>query len=267
MDTNGTIDQASLVTITIAFLFLAGFLLFIFILYRIRRNRHIRDEENMKRGFSEALMQTRLEIQEQTLKNISQEIHDNIGQVLSLAKLNLFTMDTSNSVALDQKINNSKELVSKAITDLRHLSHSLNTDYIEKMGLLRAIEYELELISKSGNIRTALEITGAACKIERKKELIIFRIIQEVLSNALKHAEADCINVKADFAEAVTCFEISDDGKGISDISIEENPSSGIGIKNIQERARMIGGEISINGLKGKGTTVLLKIPKSEICL
>jgi len=120
---------------TIAFLVLAGFVIFFLIMYMRRKTKNILEKQQMQSQFSQTLLQTQLEIQEQTLKNISQEIHDNIGQALSLAKLNLNTMPPINDEALQQKILNSKELVSKAITDLRDLSRSLDTDYVQEMGL------------------------------------------------------------------------------------------------------------------------------------
>jgi signal transduction histidine kinase len=96
--------------------------------------------------FQQTLLQSQLEIQEQTLKNISQEIHDNIGQALTLVKLNLNTMDFDLNEQSNQKIITSKELISKAINDLRDLSRSLNTDIIADLGLQNAIEQELILV-------------------------------------------------------------------------------------------------------------------------
>ena len=142
----------SIVIGTILLLFLTLFIIVNLLLYYHKRKRHYVENENLKTEFKQTLLQTQLEIQEQTLKNISQEIHDNIGQALSLAKLNLNTMPPTNDEALQQKILNSKELVSKAITDLRDLSRSLDTDYVQEMGLQRAIEYELEMIKKTGTI-------------------------------------------------------------------------------------------------------------------
>ena len=130
-------------------LFLILVLIIIISVYLYNKRKRMQLNDRVK--FQQTLLQTQLEIQEQTLKNISQEIHDNIGQALSLAKLNLNTMLVTNDESLQQKILNSKELVSKAITDLRDLSRSLDTDYVQEMGLQRAIEYELELIKKNRN--------------------------------------------------------------------------------------------------------------------
>ena len=117
-----------------------------------KQNDMLLNEQKIKSDFQQTLLQTQLEIQEQTLKTISEEIHDNIGQALSLAKLKLNTVDFTKQEQLIEKITDSKNLVSKAIQDLRDLSRSLNTDNIAAMGLIRAIEYELELFRKSGYI-------------------------------------------------------------------------------------------------------------------
>src|SRR5690606_19358698 len=114
-DYKADLDGITIIYISLGFVILAVFILFVTVLYRLKRNKHFREKENMELSFQKTLLQSQLEIQEQTLKNISQEIHDNIGQVLSLAKLNLFTMNPDQPDLLNQKIQDSRELVSKAI--------------------------------------------------------------------------------------------------------------------------------------------------------
>ena len=238
------------------------------VLYRMRQEKHKKEKLKMQEGFSLTLLQTQLEIQEQTLKNISQEIHDNIGQALSLAKLNLNTMPPTNDEALQQKILNSKELVSKAITDLRDLSRSLDTDYVQEMGLQRAIEYELEMIKKTGTIETSMIVEGSMFRLEKQKELILFRIVQETFNNILKHAGAKTINVNINYGNAFTLV-IKDDGKGVNLDPLNEgkNNNFGLGIRNMHSRAKLIGAEFNMNSVIGKGTEVeivLLNDRKNE---
>ena len=128
MDAQGEGLNTTIISVTLGFLLLAGFIIFFIVINRFRINRYIMEKKNMETKFQQEILQTQLEIQEQTLKNISQEIHDNIGQALSLAKLNLNTMQVTNDEGLQQKILNSKELVSKAIVDLRDLSRSHDTE-------------------------------------------------------------------------------------------------------------------------------------------
>jgi signal transduction histidine kinase len=213
--------------------------------------------------FSQTLLQTQLEIQEQTLKNISQEIHDNIGQALSLAKLNLNTINALLDESQQQKIHNSKELVSKAITDLRDLSRSLNTDYVQEMGLVRSIEYELDMIRKTGAIQTEMITEGTVFRLEKHKELILFRIVQEVLNNIIKHAKAGKITVLTRFSPDQFQLIIADDGQGVDLSPLNENNhiGFGLGIRNMHNRAKLIGADFSMNSTIGKGTEVKISLP------
>jgi len=231
-----------------------------------RKTKNILEKQQMQTQFSQTLLQTQLEIQEQTLKNISQEIHDNIGQALSLAKLNLNTMLATNDEALQQKILNSKELVSKAIIDLRDLSRSLDTDYIQEMGLQRAIEYELEMIKKTGTVEISMIIEGSLFRLEKQKELILFRIVQETLNNILKHASAKSINVNIDYNAAGFTLIIKDDGKGVNlqPLSEGENNNFGLGIRNMHNRAKLIGANFKMNSIIGEGTEVKIILPNEK---
>ena len=248
-----------------AIIFLLLALLFIiFIVFSIQRRRKmILEKKQMEYQYQQTLLQTQLEIQEQTLKNISQEIHDNIGQALSLAKLNLNTMPATDNETLQQKILNSKELVSKAITDLRHLSRSLDTDYVQEMGLQRAIEYEMEMIKKTGTIDTSLIVEGSLFRLDKQKELILFRIVQETFNNIIKHAGAKTLTVNINYAPALFTLAIIDDGKGmdLQPLSEEKNNNFGLGIGNMQSRAKLIGADFKMASSLGKGTEVKINLP------
>jgi len=248
-----------------AIIFLLLALLFIiFIVFSIQRRRKmILEKKQMEHQYQQTLLQTQLEIQEQTLKNISQEIHDNIGQALSLAKLNLNTMTPIDDEMLQQKILNSKELVSKAIVDLRDLSRSLDTDYVQQMGLQRAIEYEVEMIRKTGTVETNMIVEGSMFRLEKQKELILFRIVQETFNNILKHAGAKNINVNINYDAAGFALIIRDDGKGVDLQSFNrgENNNFGLGIRNMHNRAKLIGADFKMSSMPGEGTEVRIILP------
>lgn len=252
---------------TIAFLVLAGFVIFFLVMYMRRKQRNILEKQQLQSQFQQELLQTQLEIQEQTLKTISEEIHDNIGQALSLAKLKLNTVDISKQEQLIEKITDSKNLVSKAIQDLRDLSRSLNTDNIAAMGLIRAVEYELELFRKSG-FATDLRIIGTITRMEPQRELIIFRIVQEALTNIIKHAEARSINVTAAYNADTLELQVQDDGKGttvMQDINGEENSNKSLGLRNMHNRAKMVGAAFSMESVPGNGTVIKLSIPFNKV--
>ena len=262
------ISQAGWYLIGATTLFVFIFIFFVFFYSRVmeRQNSMLLKEQKLRNEYEETILQTQLEIQEQTLKTISEEIHDNIGQALSLAKLKLNTLKYDQPDQLVEKINDSRELVSKAIRDLRDLSRSLNTDSIASMGLVRAIELELELFRKSG-FETTLYTEGEIRKMEPQQELILFRIVQESLNNIIKHAEARTIRVTALYTATELDVQVEDDGKGADpeQLDMEGNSFKSLGLRNMYNRARMIGGTFTIHSVPGNGTIIKLNIPINKI--
>lgn len=244
-------------------LILGIYIISIFLLYQKKRRTYFKEKQQLKSDFQQTLLQTQLEIQEQTLKNISQEIHDNIGQVLSLAKLNINTMNCEEPEALQGKINDSKLLISKAIQDLRDLSRSLNTDYVVEMGLLRSVEYELELIKRTGILETVMRVEGKPYRLEQQQELILFRIVQEILHNIIKHAKATLVDVYVQFEPELFTLTVTDDGIGFDASKLEaaDYTGFGLGIRNMHNRAKMINTNFILNSIIEKGVTIILSLP------
>lgn len=223
----------------------------------------IEKEQNRQRenNFRKELHKTELEIQEQTMKNISEEIHDNVGQVLTLAKLNMKTIDCNDPKSLQEKVNSSSELIGKAIQDLRNLSKNLNVDYVTEMGLVNLIEYELERIKKIGKHQTIFIQEGDPYTIAHQQ--FLFRIFQELLNNVIKHSEASLITVRVLFHPEKFELQILDDGKGFDFSSIYRNNQAGLGIRNIRHRVQIIGGQCKFVSAPGEGTAVNVTLPIS----
>jgi two-component system, NarL family, sensor kinase len=252
-------EDIRLIIITVAFIFtgLAAFIIFFLFLFNKRKNRLINDKLLMQTRFEQALLQTQIEIQEQTLKTISQEIHDNIGQVLSLAKLNLATLQLGE----EEKLNDTKNLVSKAINDLRDLSRSLHGDKIAELGLQEAVASELKILQNTGQYHTALQITGEPYKVEPQKEMVLFRIVQEAMNNAIKHAKAKNITVQLSYWPNAFVLIITDDGIGFNAVVLEP-AQTGIGLKSMQNRAALIGGQFTITAANGNGTQIKIELKR-----
>ncbi|MEP6675784.1 MAG: ATP-binding protein [Ferruginibacter sp.] len=214
----------------------------------------------IKAQFKETLLQAQLEIQEQTFKNISQEIHDNIGQVLGVAKINLNTLTDISGEKNLVKVKDTKELLSKAIRDLRDLSRSMHGDRIAELGLVNACEAELKILENTGQYETALAITGEVYKLDPQKEMLIFRIIQEAIHNCVKHAEASKINVGMNYDPNYLSINITDNGKGF-DINNLQASQKGVGLKSMQNRAVLINASISIDSVSGKGASIIFSLP------
>ena len=241
---------------TLIFLILSGFAISHLLLLKKRRHQHIHELQQIKAAYQQELLITQLEIQEQTLKNIGQEIHDNIGQTLSLAKLNLNTMKVEGSDVVAGKINNVRELVSKAIHDLRDLSRTLNTDNIAKSGLLKAAEQEMCMLEKTGAIKTSLEVSGTPLPLDPQKELILFRIIQEGMQNVIKHAQATTVKLLLCYQDDGLQLALSDDGCGFETSELRE----GSGLQNMQSRCKLIGAEFKLTSAKEGGTELMVSL-------
>jgi len=225
-----------------------------------RRKRMEKERELLQSQFQQELLQTQLEIQEQTLKTISEEIHDNVGQVLSLAKLNLNTLEYGET----QKIQDTKNLVAKAINDLRNLSRSLHGDRVAELGLQQSVADELQLLQNTGQFTTRLTVTGTACKLENRHEMVLFRIVQETLNNAVKHSGAKNIQAQLQYMDNELLITINDDGVGF-DAGAMQQAAAGIGLKSMQNRAALIGAVCTVQAQPGNGTTVTITLPYSTI--
>jgi two-component system, NarL family, sensor kinase len=248
------------ITSVIAVLLLGLFILLLAALYSRKQQKNKTERLKMQTQFQQALLQTQLEIQEQTLKTISQEIHDNIGQVLSLAKLNLNTLQPGE----ETKLIDTKNLVSKAINDLRDLSRSLYGNKIAELGLVEAVDNELKILQNSGQFTTSLKIIGNSYKLEPQKEMVVFRIVQECLNNIIKHSKAQNITVMMEFDSVHLRLTVTDDGVGFDTNALPET-RPGIGLKSMQTRAALIGGMVSLSSAQNKGTTVTVSITGTVI--
>jgi two-component system NarL family sensor kinase len=246
------------VIVALVFLSLSIFITLFVIGYQRRQLKFNKTTEELKIRFRQELLQSQLEMQEQTFNTISREIHDNVGQVLSLAKVQLNIIDQSES--FDKAlVTDAKESVSKAMTDLRDISKSLNSERIQLSSLPEITAHELQRINRSGIMLTSINIEGQEQNMQEQKKLIIFRIIQEALHNILKHSQAKNIDVKFYYETDKLNIDITDNGIGFDKELITKR--DGLGLQNIVSRAALIGGEAHINSVINQGTVITIIAP------
>ncbi|MGZ3765641.1 MAG: sensor histidine kinase [Mucilaginibacter sp.] len=234
--------------------FLVASIIYFVVLYRNKQLRNKKEQEKLQAAFSQELLKTQLEVQEHTLNYISAEIHDNITQVLSFVKLTLAMTGNFNADEKQLKINESRELISQAITDLRDLSKSLSYEHITSLGLAQTIEIEVERINKSGLIAVSFTLHGDAYSMGEQRELVLFRIFQETLNNTLKHSGAKHLKIVLQYHSDLFNLTLEDDGSGFSTKTLDNK--GGSGLKNIENRAALIGGIATIESAPGKGCCV-----------
>lgn len=243
----------SVIAASLFVLLLAISVLFLFRIYLKRKNTLLLEKERMNIEFEQTLLKSKLEIQEYTFNEISREIHDNIGQVLSLVRINLNTLKAPDDM---DKVTLMDELMGKAITDLRSLSHSLDADHIRNKGWMVAVTKLLNDLQKTGKYKIHISQDEDLPALGNDKPIILFRMIQEVINNIIRHAAANTIHLYAKKENSNLVIKLSDNGKGFE---INRN-SGGVGLQNLRNRSRMINADLSITSEPGKGTAVTISI-------
>ena len=208
------------------------------------------------------LLIAQLEIQEETFKKISREIHDNISLGLTLSKLQLNNILSSESNSKNELIN-SIDLISKSLVDLNDLSKSLDAKQMISHGLINALESEIAVLRKSGLYNASLEIVGNPVYFDAETDLILFRIFQEACNNIIKHAEASKIDIDLIYKASYLLMKITDNGKGF-DVEKTKNKKEirrMAGLKNFETRAKLINANVDIISFPNVGTTINVIIP------
>ena len=211
------------------------------------------------------MLESELEVREQTFQYISKEIHDNILQTLSLAQLTLNCIDPEmkNAGESFQHIKKVRELQSKTLTDLNSLSKTLDSDIIETHGLVVAIQLEIDRWQKLFENKIILLIEGETIHLPKNAELFIFRIIQEAISNASKHSGARTLIIAIKYDTEKTTVTVEDNGKGFNLDTIYDHldPTKMSGLKNMKKRTELLGGKFNIRTQPGYGTSITATIP------
>lgn len=254
-------------TDSIFFIFIAGTLfitifvsaLILFLIqYKRRQVRFYTEKLEIQHQYDTQLLQTKLEVQERSFKYYSEEIHDNAGQLLSSVKYQLYTIkNESHEPHTIQRAAETTELLSRAINDLRNISHTLNNTFIANAGLADAIEKEIGYLYSAKGLTAKLHVTGHKYDLSQEQELLIFRIVQESMANAIKHAQATSIDIYLDYRPVMLVVTIKDNGAGFD---TKEIKSDGIGLNNMQVRAAMLKGRLTLTSQKEMGTTISLEI-------
>ncbi|HEU4555836.1 MAG TPA: sensor histidine kinase [Chitinophaga sp.] len=254
-----------IITTIILLLFLVGFIVIMLILNQKSRLTQVQELRLMEEKYEQELLRTQLEIQENIFGNLSQEIHDNIGQSLTFVSLSLLTVPVENGSEAHLYIEESRKMLQKAIAELRDLSKGLQTERIIEIGLVKAIEFELQRLERTNLYKTSFNFTDVQNLMDSQTETILFRTVQEMLNNIVKHARASELEIHLTHENDTINLEIRDNGIGFDPgILSEKEYSKGLGLRNIRKRAALIGGTCNINSIKNGGTTIRITIPVNK---
>ncbi|MFN8289168.1 MAG: ATP-binding protein [Chitinophagaceae bacterium] len=244
-------------------LLLVSFVVAMLVFYKRSQQKQEQEMIRVKNMYEKEVLHSQLEIQENTFKTISQELHDNIGQLLSVVKLSLSSLPLEKEHKAHPLLGHSLQVLSKAIADLSNLTKSLHTDRIGDLGLAESISFELSAIKNTGIYETSFAVSGTEFQLPEKKEIFLFRMFQEILNNIIKHSAATHIIVRLTYgADNTFAMVVEDNGKGFDVESVRASLSSGkgVGLKSMFNRAKMIGADINVESGNNKGTKVTVSV-------
>lgn len=248
----------AIIFVTVVLFLLVGFLFFVLILYRRKRKRVIAEQELTASVFTNQLLISQIEVQETTFHQIAGELHDNIGQLLSTA-LMLVGITQRQMQAIPESLQSAGDTLSKAIQELRFLSKVLDKDWLQQFNIIDNIQNQVDRINAGGVIKAFFESDGEPV-LSSEHKIMLFRIMQEAIQNAIKHASAQTLHIKLLTVENSYIAQVNDDGAGMS-LNTE---SLGSGMKNMKQRTEILGGRLDININSGGGTAITVNIPKAN---
>jgi len=249
------------ITGTVIFMISPVFIVLYILVYNKRKKKYADEKEQMELNFNNEIIKTQHEIREQTMQTIGADLHDNVGQLLSLTSFTLKSIAYGEPETVMKKVNDAIELTSRSIQEMRLLGKLLQGEQLIGLGLSEAIKQEVQWLEKTGQYQVTYVDEGLNSAVNNpEKDLIFFRILQEVLNNVIKHSQATCIGIKLTYNGEQLQLVVKDNGVGfnIADIPAEQ---MGMGLQNIQKRAVMIDGQTTINSLPGSGTSINVFIP------
>ncbi|MDP3313894.1 sensor histidine kinase [Lutibacter sp.] len=247
---------------TIIVLILAITLIVFFFYFQQKKTAYLLKQRETQLLFDEEITKSKLEIQEQALQNISWEIHDNVGQLLSVAKMQLNMVQLTLPIEQQEKIRETGEIIGKSLQELRGLAKSLNPDTIKNKGLIESITHEIERYNRLNFIKSNFVISGETYSLTNEKEIILFRILQEFFNNTLKHGKAKILKVDLVYQPSFLEIFIEDNGVGFD--VLDTDSQKGIGLLNMKSRTNLIGATFNLNSKVNEGTKLYIKCPKEK---
>lgn len=242
-----------IVLANIVLLIFIGGIVFFIIQYRKRKLIYESEKKMLNEQHTQELLSTQLESQQQTMQDIGREIHDNVGQKITLASIYLKQISHRNKAPeLADKFEEINKILNESLHDLRQLSQSLVQPHFAQHNLVELLQSEALKVNQLGICRVSIDSQPTDIQLNVITKNTLFRLSQEFIQNSLKHAKCKHIQIKLHEEEDILMIELIDDGIGFD----TEKQSAGIGLSNMQRRAESLGAKYSFHSEIGKGTSV-----------
>lgn len=262
----GTYQVYLVIAIAMTSVLLLGGAIILFVLYYQKRMVQEKLERQvMQTDFQKRMIEAALESQENERRRVAGDLHDSIGAMLSTIRLSFLAFAKQNA-SNSEVVNENKKMIDDTIDSVRRISRDLMPSTLEKFGLSQAVKEMCDRFQSTAQLPILFIERGEGGLLDKKRELMVFRIIQELINNALKHSGASTIKVSFHNASQLTII-VEDDGVGfdLETHKSDKTHGKGLGLFNIENRARLANAELTFNSSPGKGTKTILIIPYEKI--
>ena len=203
--------------------------------------------------------------QEEERKKISRELHDEIAQTLTGINVRLVALKaeaTRNAKGLQTKITSAQRLVEKSVDIVHRFARNLRPTVLDDLGLIPALHSFMKQYTKETGIRVSLTVFSGVAKLDSAKRVVLYRIVQEALTNVARHAQASKGDVIIERIADDVCMQITDNGQSFDvEKVLHSRKIRRLGLLGMRERVEMVGGHFNIESIPGKGTTIKAQIP------
>jgi len=254
--------QVALIIIvgTVAMLLLSGAIVIFMVIYQKRMFQEQVKRQQLELGYQQKLMEAVLESQENERRRLAGDLHDSIGGMLSTIRVGLTSI--SRQIDHPEIINQPKQMLDETINTVRNISLDLMPPTLERFGLSFAIKELCERLNVSANVPVMYHEGEQVRNLPGSTQLMIYRVAQELINNAVKHSNASAINVTV---SGTNRFEliVEDNGSGFDVDSVRQHSGkrTGLGLYNIENRARVLNATLQIEASKKKGSRITMTMP------
>ncbi|MEZ2445938.1 sensor histidine kinase [Chitinophaga sp. RCC_12] len=244
----------------ILLIFIAGTIIFMF-QFQQKKLKHNMEKASILEQHQRELLHAQLEIQRRTMQQIGSEIHDSVGQKLTLAFLYTSQLLQGRQLSeITERVDTIGNIITESLAELRQLSKTLNNPELAEADLITLLQNECRQVNAAGICYLSLESNVSTIAIPSPEKNILFRILQEFIQNSLKHAHCKRIFIQLDLQHGHLLVKASDDGKGFDTVVIP----NGIGLGNMKRRAQQIGADFTLQSTPGNGTILTLYLPTEK---
>lgn len=226
--------------------------------YKLKKKEHVLLISEQHTEHQKDILAAQMEIQTQTMQHIGREIHDNIGQKLTLASLYAQQLTFENKVPESkQEIEKIVSIINQSLTELRELSKSLIDNGIDSQNIIKILEFECKKINELKIVTVHFSSNHKKMPLDYQSKIVLLRILQEGIQNSIKHASCKNITIQLQNKSQFLVLSIQDDGIGFT---VDKKKSKGIGLINMKTRTEIIGGSYQLES-NNNGTSITIKIP------